>query len=94
MALSTYCVDELPESACWALLEIHVKPAVVARSELLAQVFRNATLTVDPDWDPERHVNIIDWPTEDEKITLIAQEILSEAQRLVVRDSISTLGAR
>ena len=89
MALSTYCVDELPEAACWELLEIHVKPAVVARSELLAQVFRNATLTVDPDWDPERHVNIIDWPTADEEITLIAQEILSEAQRLVMRNGIA-----
>ncbi len=85
LALSTYCVDELDDDACWKLLELHVKPAVVARAELPVQVFRDARLTADPDWDPERHVNVIDWPTADEEIASITQEALYLAQKPILR---------
>jgi hypothetical protein len=85
LALSTYCIDELDDEACWILLELHVKPAVVARAELLVQVLRDAGLTADADWDPERHVNIIDWPTADEEIVSISQEVLFRAQKPILR---------
>lgn len=83
-ALSTYCVDGLADDARWELLAKHVNP-LVARVELRTQVFSLAGLIVDPDWVPERHVNIIGWPDEEEARTSIAQEALCKAQTLILR---------
>lgn len=85
LALSTYCVDQLTEEQCWELLELHVRPAVVARSELETRVFSDAGLVVDPDWIPERHVNVVGWPVEDEVIASITHEVLFRAQRPIPR---------
>lgn len=81
--LSTYCVDQLDEQGRWELLEKHVKP-LVARAELGTHVFRDAGLTVDPDWDPERHINIVDWPEDEEARNSIAQ-LIHDKQRPFVR---------
>lgn len=85
LALSTYCMDDLSDGQCWELLALHVKPAVVARAELPTQVFRDSRLEVDPDWDPERHVNVIGWPAADEEIASITQEVLFRAQKPILR---------
>lgn len=81
-ALSTFCVDRLDEMARWSLLKQYVDP-LVARVELHTDVFRDAGLTVAPDWVPERHVNIVNWPEEEEARTSIAQE-LHRAQALIM----------
>lgn len=85
MALSTYCVDDLDDAERWQLLELHVKPAVVARAELFVKVIRDAQLTVDSDWDPDRHVNVIGWPESDEAITTLAMDVLFLAQKPFLR---------
>lgn len=85
-ALSTFCVDQLDDQGRWDLLGQYINP-LVARVELHTNIFRKAGLTVDADWVPERHVNILDWPDDEEArtSTSIAQEALCKAQRLVVR---------
>lgn len=82
--LSSYCVDGLPEEDRWELLAPHVSP-LLARVELPTDAIRHAGLTVDPDWDPERHVNIVGWPPSLEERKAIAQEALAKVQRFVLR---------
>lgn len=77
LELSTFCVDEFDDGATWQLLELHAG-VVVGRAQLRSQVFRAERLTVHPDWDPERHVNIVDWPAAEEEVTSIAQVLYAQ----------------
>lgn len=83
--LSTFCVDELNEDERWELLGLHVRPQVVARAELTTAAIRNAGLTPDPDWDPERHVNVIGWPDDEAEQKIIAQTSLANMQKFSLR---------
>lgn len=84
LALSTFCVDGLGDMERWILLDLHVKP-LLARVETSAQSFRDAGLIVDPDNDPERHVNVVGWPAEREACKVLAQESLCKMQRFILR---------
>lgn len=82
--LSSFCVDGLAEDDRWALLAQHVKPKVYARAELLPADVHDATLSLDVDWVPERHVNIVGWPeVEIEQVSLA--QVLSDRQVCIVR---------
>ena len=83
--LSTFCVDELEEEDKWQLLELHVRPRVVARADLTTAAIRAAGLIPDPDWDPERHVNVVGWPEDEAEQKIIAQTSLATMQRFAVR---------
>jgi hypothetical protein len=70
-------MDELDEPQRWDLLRMHVKP-IVGRAEILQQHFVDNGLNPIPDWDPERHVNIVGWPSAEEERTSIAQALYAE----------------
>lgn len=82
--LSTFCMDGLPEQERWLLLEAHVRPQVVARAEVGPVHVESAQLLLDPDWNPERHVNIVGWPDE-EDAQLSRAQVLSDHQSCYVR---------
>lgn len=82
--LSSFCMDGLAECERWLLLAQYVKPDVVARAELLPSDVQDATLTLDVDWNPERHVNIVGWPELEIEQVSMAQ-VLSDRQVCTVR---------
>ena len=53
------------------------KPAV-ARSELQRSEIEAVSLEPDPDWNPERHVNIIGWPAAEDEIAALALHLFSQ----------------
>lgn len=76
LELSSFCMDELQEHEKWQVLDANSNKAPIpARSDLNEPIVLEAGLTCDPDWDPERHVNIIDWPSEDDRQTSAAQAL-------------------
>src|SRR3546814_6661831 len=85
LELSSFCVDGLDDSKRWVLLDEHSdKQPIPARAELSATAIDQAGLRQDPDWDPERHVNIVDWPSEEERQrTCRSEEHTSELQSLM-----------
>lgn len=87
VALSTFCVAHLNDVDRWCLLLEFVKPNLVARAEFEATVFLDAGLALDADWEPRRHVNVHQWPKDDEAQTSIAQELLYNHQRLIERST-------
>jgi len=73
--LSTFCIDGLQEEAIWALLSIHFtqKPAI-ARSDFRRDDILNIQpLSLEPNWEPERHVDICGWPEAEEARASLAQ---------------------
>jgi hypothetical protein len=81
---SSFCMDGLGESAKWNILDRHSDKPVVARSDLLKAVVSDAQLSLDPDWDPERHVNIVGW-ADDRAAQKSAAQLLSRDQRCELR---------
>src|SRR3546814_6721190 len=78
LELSSFCVDGLDDSKRWVLLDEHSdKQPIPARAELSATAIDQAGLRQHPDWDPERHVNIVDWPSEDERQRTCQQMLLA-----------------
>lgn len=75
LELSTFCVDELEDLDRWGILDAHGDKPVVARTELKTQDVVAAGLVADPDWNPERHVNLVDWPHQEEARLAIQQKL-------------------
>lgn len=72
-------MDALVEKQCWKVLDTHSdKAPIPARAELHVPMITGSGLTCDPDWDPERHVNIIDWPDEEHARASITQVLYAE----------------
>jgi len=89
--LSTFSVDGLSDEARWTLLDAQLtKAPIPARSELRKEAFAAAELQQHPDWEPERHVNIIGWPASEDAIDSAAQVLY--AHQSCVRRSESPAG--
>lgn len=73
--LSTYCLDGLQGDGVWSLLDLHSDRPVVGRSDLLSAAISEFGLRVDPNWDPERHVNVIGWPAAEEERKSLSQAL-------------------
>ena len=85
LELSSYCVDGLDDAGRWTLLDRHSnKPPIPARTELDSVHVYEAGLALDPNWDPERHVNVIGWPDQDDAQKSAAQ-LLHACQRFSKR---------
>ncbi|MBL8297523.1 MAG: hypothetical protein JNN30_04155 [Rhodanobacteraceae bacterium] len=85
LELSLFCMDELSESERWALLDKHSdKKPIPARSELSTASILQAGLSIDANWEPERHVNVLNWPEDEVEQTNSAQ-CLYAAQTLFMR---------
>src|SRR3546814_13716368 len=68
LELSSFCVDGLDDSKRWVVLDEHSdKQPMPARAEISATAIDQAGLRQDPDGDRESHVNIVDWPSEEER---------------------------
>jgi hypothetical protein len=85
LALSTFCVDQLEEEQRWELLRKHVNP-IFGRTELPKQKFIKEGLTPIPDWQPDRHVNIVGWPAAEEECKSIAQALYDEQRFIPIPD--------
>jgi hypothetical protein len=78
-------MDEFTEDERWALLDQHCdRDQVVARSELAHAAVLEANLLLDPDWDPERHVNILGWK-RDTAADKSSAQVLLDRQRCIAR---------
>jgi hypothetical protein len=84
LALSTFYLGDLATNDQWALLDSSVRPSAVAYAALERALVQSAGLQLDPDWDPERHVNLIGWPA-DEVERRDAQHVLFRGHRLITR---------
>lgn len=87
LELSTFALDGLEEEGVWALLDQHVGgngKRALARAEITPVHVREAELQVDPNWEPERHVNIVGWPPEEPEQRSRAQVLYSK-QKCIVR---------
>lgn len=84
LELSTYCLEELGTAEQWVLLDGHSLKAVLGKAELEKTDILNERLTLDPNWDPQRHVNVVEWPASEEDQKQIAQVLLSK-QRYTAR---------
>lgn len=75
LELSSFCIDELQDPSIWELLDKHLNKPAIGRSDLGLEGVSGVGLQADPDWDPERHVNLLGWPPEEEHQTAIAQKL-------------------
>ena len=82
--LSTFSVDGLDDASKWGLMDLHSDKPVVAKSELATSDVTVAGLLLAPDWDPERHVNLLGWPDTEDGRKSMAQ-VLHAKQRFVLR---------
>ena len=72
---SSLCLEEVNDEDAWARLQAGSIRPVLGRADLLAQDIRFQTLQLDADWEPEGHVNIINWPATELQIQEIALEL-------------------
>ena len=79
-------MDGLSEPEKWKTLDRHSDKPVVARSELTESAVSAVGLSLDPDWKPERHVNIVGW-NDDLGAQKSAAQHLSVIQRCVIRQN-------
>jgi hypothetical protein len=75
LELSSFCIDQLADVEVWNLLDQHLNKPAIGRAQFELDHVCVAGLVPDPDWVPERHVNILGWPEEEEVQTSIAQEL-------------------
>ncbi|WP_303748376.1 hypothetical protein [Stenotrophomonas pigmentata] len=73
LELSSFCVDQLGDTEVWELLDAHLNKPAIGRAQFEIGHFHESGLEHDPDWHPERHVNILGWPDKEEEQTSIAQ---------------------
>jgi hypothetical protein len=71
-------MDDLSETLRWSLLDLNSDKQVVGRADLSNTVVNSAGLALDPNWEPERHVNIVGWPVDEVESTQAAQELFAK----------------
>lgn len=77
---SVFRIDGLATSEIRTLGEAHLtKPKPIAHTVSSASTVLNIGLTFDPNNDPERHADIIGWPSAKEKQKLLAMKIAEDA---------------
>ena len=78
---STYRIDGLGESEVWRIGAKHIEPrirrVIPARCDLLAVDYIEQGLVLEFDNIPERHMNVVDWPSETEAQISLALELVS-----------------
>lgn len=85
--LSTFSMDGLDSFARWNVLDSNSSRATVGRSELTCSSIEEIGLSVDPNWEPERHVNVVGWPdAEDARLSLA--QALRDKQEFILREAI------
>lgn len=77
--LSTYCIDALHPDAIWALLQSAFGRGIPARSDFKCEDIRKIPLETDPNWVPERHVDILGWPLDEDGQASRAQALVAIA---------------
>lgn len=85
LELSSYALDDLEEPAVWTLFDLHLSKPALARAELTPDHVSVAQLHLDPNWEPERHVNIVGWPADEFDQKNVAQ-VLHDLQQCIRRD--------
>ncbi len=80
---STYCHEELSEAEIWALLQQFSERKILGRAELRSHFIVGEGLQLDPNWDPERHVDVVGWPQEKADHKSIIQSFVAN-HRLVL----------
>ena len=78
LELSSFCIDELSDLDIWVLLDQHLDKPAIGRADLGTVVFADVGLNHVPDWDPERHINILGWPADEEVQASIAQSLYNK----------------
>jgi hypothetical protein len=82
--LSSFCIDQLDEQNIWLLLRSQFpdRPPQ-ARSDFNAGDIAAVPLIIDPNWVPERHVDICGWPeSEDAQASIVQSLIVLATTRL------------
>lgn len=82
--MSTFCIDNLSDSEAVALIEGATRKQH-AHAVIKADAIRDIGLQIDPDWQPERHVNIVGWgddPNAEHVIMAHAQRIAHAVDRI------------
>ena len=75
LELSTFCIDEIPEDAVPVFLATSAGGVSVGRVDFLPADFLERSLSLDPNWTPHRHVDVLDWPTEEDAQKAIALQL-------------------
>jgi len=79
LELSTFQVSDLGEEHIWELATLHIEPRtgrrVPARCDLPVSEYELHDLRADDDDDPPRHVNVVDWPANEEDQLAIANDL-------------------
>ena len=78
------CLEELPEDEGWNLLQRGSVRPVLGRAELKVEDIRLTELSVEADWVPDRHVNLIGWTDDPAHETSVAQQLL-DCHRFVAK---------
>jgi hypothetical protein len=83
--LSSFCIEAMGEDDAWNHLGEHCTKGLVrplyGRADFVGRVCETATpaLSLNPDWDPPRHVNILGWGEKSSHLSQ-AQVIVAAAQ--------------
>lgn len=79
---SSFCIDGLTENKCWGLLNTHCskhsESLIPARVDLTVEFVKSINLNIDPNWVPDKHVDIINWPELEDERKDIAQTMSRE----------------
>ena len=83
--LSAFRIGTITESEIWEIgkdIEIKREQELYGRADILIKIVLDNNLGIDIDDSPKYHVNILGWPTDDDKdrIKDIAMELASKAE--------------
>jgi hypothetical protein len=87
LELSIFNIDKLIPHKIWELADKYVLSAerkVYGYAKIFSDIIYNNKLKIDYNNNPERHANIIGWPTEKDEQKLLAIE-LANASELVLK---------
>ncbi|NOX43265.1 MAG: hypothetical protein GXP19_05980 [Gammaproteobacteria bacterium] len=81
--LSVSRVIELDDNRIWDIgyefAEVRGKP-LLGRIDIIAEHFYDNNLDFDPDNNPPRHANVVDWPDEKQEWMSAAQDLAANAE--------------
>lgn len=81
LELSTFCIEGMADQDAWMFLDkmlvgddtVEPFPPIPARVDIEVQLIHECELDIDANWQPERHVDVIGWPFEEEAQKSITQ---------------------
>jgi hypothetical protein len=93
LELSTFCMDRLDPADIWSFLEANLNAPQHARADFSCRSILGVPLLLDPNWEPEHHVDIHGWPDQPERRKDL-QQTLADLGRVTIAPSIGTLERR